>query len=215
MLKSIWLDEFKPIFLIIDQFEELFIFGDRSEWMEFANTVRAVLDSELQVRFVFIVRGEYLEYLSDFEGIVPEIFSNRIRIEKMTRLKATNCIIGPCKSVGINVEERFAENLLAKLSPNKSEIELTYLQVFLDNIYKRATENQTEEILFSNKLLEEQGNVGDVLSEFLDEQIRLIPDSHQALTILKAFVTTNATKKQITKAEAIAFVKTLDEMTHL
>jgi len=212
LLKSIYLDHFKPIFLVFDQFEELFIFGDREEWEKFVNTVREVLDSDLQVRFIFIVRGEYLEYLTDFEQVLPEIFGNRIRIEKMTRTNAVNCITGPCNSFGIEVEEHFPDNLLTKLSTNKTEIELTYLQVFLDRIFKKATEKKkADKIVFSNTLLEELGNVGDVLSQFLDEQIELIPDSEKALALLKAFVSTDATKKQISLQQAAEFVKTIGQ----
>lgn len=212
ILKSVYLDHFKPVYLVFDQFEELFIFGDREEWTQFVANVREVLDSDMQVKFVFIIRGEYLELLTEFESVLPEIFSNRIRIEKMTRTNAVNCITGPCHSFGIQIEEHFQENLLTKLSPSKTEIELTYLQVFLDRIFKKAAENAKEgKIIFSNALLDELGNVGDVLSQFLDEQIELIPDSEKALALLKAFVTTDATKKQITSAQAAEFVKTIGQ----
>jgi L-alanine-DL-glutamate epimerase-like enolase superfamily enzyme len=207
-LKSVYLDHFKPIFLIFDQFEELFIFGDRDEWMKFVSIVREVIDSDLQVRFVFIIRGEYLEYLTDFEPILPEIFGNRIRIEKMTRTNAVSCIVGPCQSFGIEVEQHFPEDLLTKLSPNKAEIELTYLQVFLDRIFKKSLEKSVDKkIVFSNTLLNELGNIGDVLSQFLDEQIELMSNSEQALAVLKAFVSTDATKKQISTQQAAEFVK--------
>lgn len=212
MLKSVYLDHFKPIYLVFDQFEELFIFGEREEWSEFIASVRQVLDSDIQVRFVFCIRGEYLEYLTEFENVLPEIFSNRIRIEKMTRTNAVNCITGPCHAAAIEVEQGFPENLLTKLSPSKTEIELTYLQVFLDRIYKKAGEKTNDgKIVFSNSLLEELGNVGDVLSQFLDEQIELISDSENALTLLKAFVSTDATKKQITSEQAAEFVKTIGQ----
>ena len=211
MLKSVYLDHFKPIYIVVDQFEELFIFGDREEWSEFIKAVRQVLDSSLQVRFVFIIRGEYLEYLTDFEETLPEIFSNRVRIERMTRTNAVNCITGPCKAFGIQVEDHFPETLLTKLSPGKTEIELTYLQVFLDRIFRKAKAKGKDPIVFDTKLLEELGNVGDVLSQFLDEQIELIPDSDKALAVLKAFVSTDATKKQITAPQAAEFVKTIGQ----
>ena len=212
ILKSVYLDHFKPIYLVFDQFEELFIFGDHEEWTQFVASVREVLDSDMQVKFVFIIRGEYLELLTEFESVLPEIFSNRIRIEKMTRTNAVNCITGPCHSFGIQIEEHFQENLLTKLSPSKTEIELTYLQVFLDRIFKKAGEKAKEgKIIFSNALLDELGNAGDVLSQFLDEQIELIPDSEKALALLKSFVTTDATKKQITSAQAAEFVKTIGQ----
>ncbi len=212
LLKSVYLDHFKPIFLVFDQFEELFIFGDREESDQFIHTVREVIDSDLQVRFIFIIRGEYLEYLTDFEPVLPEIFGNRLRIEKMTRANAVHCITGPCQLFGIEVEEQFPDHLLNKISPSKTEVELTYLQVFLDRIYKKAGAKAKDgKMVFSNALLEELGNVGDVLSQFLDEQIELIPDSEKALALLKAFVSTDATKKQVSSRQAAEFVKTIGQ----
>jgi WD40 repeat protein len=210
VIKSVYLDHFKPIFVVLDQFEELFIFGDREEWMQFVTTVREILDSELQVRFIFIIRGEYLEHLTDFEPVLPEIFRNRMRIERMTRTNALNCVTGPCRSAGIEVEGNFAENLLNKLSPNKAEIELTYLQVFLDRIFTKAKDRAVgDKIVFSNAVITELGNIGDVLAQFLDEQIELIPESEKALALLKAFVSSDATKKQVSEVQARDFVNTI------
>lgn len=210
LIQSIYLDYFKPVYLIFDQFEELFIFGDRKEWMAFIDVVRNLLDSDLHVKFIFAIRGEYLEYLSEFEDKVPDFFNNRIRIEKMTRTNAMQCIEGPCKSYDIKLDPDFTENLLHKLSPEKAEIELTYLQVFLDRIFKIATEEKEKDsVEFTNSILDRMGKIGDVLSEFLEEQIEEIQDSDKALSILKAFVTTEGTKRQISLEESIEFAYTL------
>jgi len=212
LIKSIYLDYFKPVFLIFDQFEELFIFGNREEWLSFIEDIKIVLESDLQVKLIFVIRGEYLEYLSEFEEVLPDFFDNRVRIEKMTRRNALQCITGPCKAFDIQLEENFAENLLAKLSPEKAEIELTYLQVFLDRIFKTASDNTKEnKIVFTNSILNDLGNIGDVLSEFLDDQINQIPNSEQALALLKAFVTTEGTKKQISVEEATDFANALGQ----
>ena len=208
LLKSIYLDYFKPIFLIFDQFEELFIFGERDEWLEFIEGIKTIKDSNLQVKIIFVIRGEYLEFLSEFEEVIPDFFNNRIRVEKMTRHNALQCIDGPCKAFNIDLEGDFSENLLLKLSPESAEIELTYLQVFLDRIYKIVIESSKEkELLFTNSILNDLGNIGDVLSEFLDDQIDQIPDSEKVLTLLKAFVTGDGTKKQISTEEARDFFK--------
>lgn len=210
LLKSIYLDYFKPIFLIFDQFEELFIFGERDEWLEFIEGIKTIKDSNLQVKIIFVIRGEYLEFLSEFEEVIPDFFNNRIRVEKMTRHNALQCIDGPCKAFNIDLEGDFSENLLLKLSPESAEIELTYLQVFLDRIYKIVIESSKEkELLFTNSILNDLGNIGDVLSEFLDDQIDQIPDSEKVLTLLKAFVTGDGTKKQISTEEARDFSKIL------
>src|SRR6266850_6921284 len=187
-LQSFYLDYFKPIYLIFDQFEELFIFGEKEEWDKFISGIKAVVDSDLAVKAIFVIRGEYLQYLSGFESILPEFLENRFRIEKMTRHSAKMCITGPCANSGISVEHNFPENLLSRLSPEKADIELTFLQVFLDKIYRTAIKDGNGEVAFKNSLLTSSGNVGDILSEFLDEQLDQLPDKEKALALLKAFV---------------------------
>lgn len=210
-LQSLYLDHFKPVYLIFDQFEELFIFGTREEIETFAAGIAKVVKSDLQCRFIFVMRGEYLEHLTVFEDLIPSFFDNRIRIEKMTRKNAAEAILGPCRVFDIEVEEGFAQALLERLSPDKSEVELTYLQVFLDKIYRKSLLLNTggQKPKFTLSLLEGLGHIGDVLSDFLEEQIALIPDAENALTVLKAFVSTEGTKRQIDIYEINEFTRTI------
>jgi WD40 repeat protein len=208
-IQSLYLDHFKPIYLIFDQFEELFIFGTPEEIKNFVTEVSKIVKSDLQSKFIFVIRGEYLEHLTAFEDELPEFFNNRIRIEKMTRHNATEAISGPCRMAGIPVEEGFEQTFLETLSPDKSEVELTYLQVFLDKLYKKALQKNPGHPVFTNNLLQQIGKISDVLSDFLEEQIARIPDSETALAVLKSFVSMEGTKKQIDAEEIEKFVKTL------
>ena len=206
VLSAVFLDHFKPIYLIFDQFEELFIFGFKEEWLDFISAIKFLMERDLEVHFVFVMRGEYLEFLSEFEEIIPEFFDNRVRIEKMTRKNALECISGPTEHFPIKIEKGFEEKLLKKLSPDKSQIELTFLQVFLDKIYKTSVANQQtdEDIVFSSSMIDDLGQIGDVLAEFVDEQLFKMPDPKAALTVLKSFVSLQGTKVQ----------RTLDEVLH-
>ena len=56
----------------------------------------------------------------------------------MSHRNALEAIKGPCKIANISLEEGFAESLLEKLSPGSEEVELTYMQVFLDKIFRLA-----------------------------------------------------------------------------
>lgn len=211
-IQSLYLDHFKPLYLIFDQFEELFIFGKPEEIKQFVSDVTSIIKSDLQCKFIFVIRGEYLQNLTVFEDELPEFFNNRIRIEKMTRSNATEAVIGPCRIANIKVEEGFAQNLLEKLSPDKAEVELTYLQVFLDKLYKKAIEKNPLQPEFSNQLLNQLGQISDVLSDFLEEQIAKIPDSETALTVLKSFVSLEGTKKQMNVEEIEKFASSLGKI---
>ena len=137
-VRSLYLDYYKPVFFIFDQFEELFIFGDKEERRTFIHIVKSLTESDLQCRMIFVMREEYMAGVTEFEKFIPTFFSNRVRIEKMSHRNALEAIKGPCKVFNISLEEGFAESLLEKLSPGREEVELTYLQVFLDKIFRLA-----------------------------------------------------------------------------
>ena len=204
-IQSVYLDHFKPIYLIFDQFEELFIFGDRTERETFIQTISELVNSESQCKCLFSIREEYLAGVTEFESTIPEFLSNRMRVEKMTHKNATEVIEGPCQVNGIAVEAGFAEALLHKLNPDTNEIELTWLQVFLDKIFKLSGEKNE----FTLAQIKQAGDVSDLLGSFLEEQIAELEDPDRGLVVLKAFVSIQGTKKLIGEQEISDFAFTL------
>ena len=200
-VNSVFLDHFKPVYLIFDQFEELFIFGFEDEWRDFISSVKYLLETELDVHFIFVIRGEYLEFLSEFEELIPHFFDNRLRVEKMTRKNAAESIYGPCDVFGIELEDGFEERLLRKLNPEKSQVELTFLQVVLDKIYRNAKAENGDKLILSDRHIEQLGQLEDILAEFVDEQLFKMEDPKAALTVLKRFVSLEGTKVQKTANE--------------
>lgn len=216
-VRSLYLDHYKPIYFIFDQFEELFIFGNKDERKAFAQIIRTLVDSDIQCRFIFVMREEYMAGITEFEKTLPTIFSNRVRVEKMSHNNALQAIDGPCNIFGIKVEEGFAEMLLKRLCPENTDVELTYLQVFLDKIFNLAQSDQmgeSNELSFTSDLLNKTGNVTDILGSFLDEQISLLNDPETGLAVLKSFVSIKGTKKQISQQEVSEFSQTINNHTN-
>jgi len=207
-VRSLYLDHYKPVFFIFDQFEELFIFGDKEERQDFVKVVKSLIESDLQCKFIFVMREEYMAGLTEFERYIPSFFTNRVRIEKMSHLNAVEAINGPCKAFDIRLEDGFAEALLEKLSPGSEDVELTYLQVFLDKIFhlagnQKESGKDKEQLAFTISHLEKSGNVSDLLGSFLDEQISLMEDPETAMTILKGFVSGKGTKRPANEQEVM------------
>jgi len=217
-VRSLYLDHYKPVFFIFDQFEELFIFGNKEERKSFIHIVKTLTESELQCRMIFVMREEYMAGVTEFEKYIPTFFANRVRIEKMSHRNALDAIKGPCNAFNISLEDGFAETLLEKLSPGETDVELTYLQVFLDKIYRlsggfspplQGGKEGGSSPSFTLSLLEKTGDVSDLLGSFLDEQLSLLDDPETALAVLKSFVSVKGTKQQMKPGEARDYALTL------
>ena len=79
------------------------------EKREFIKTIKEIVNSKIQCRVVFVIREEFLAGITEFEYDIPEIFSNRFRVEKMKRANAILAVDGPCKVNNISTEEGFSE----------------------------------------------------------------------------------------------------------
>ena len=213
-LREVSDDTHKQLIFIFDQFEELFIFGTKEERQSLIQVLKVLGESDIDCRFIFIIREEYFVNIAEFEKQIPNFLSNRLRIEKMNRSNAIEAIKGTCNVNEIQVEEGFAENLLMKLNPGSPGVELTYLQISLDRVFNLAVhdkKNDKELIIFTKELIEKTGNVSDLLGSFLDDQISIMLKPETALAILKSFVSYKGTKRQLNLVDVKDYANTLGE----
>jgi len=220
MLKSVYTSHFKTIYLIFDQFEELFILGTRAEQELFVGHVKAILEMEQSVKLIFSVREEYLGHLYEFEKAVPQLMRKKLRVEPMNIDKVRQVLTGISTLENTNVflekgkELAVSDAIFDKLKAEKKlSIQLPYLQVFLDKFYLSITNdrNRTTEAVFTEKALQKIGDIGDVLSDFLEEQSKDIgdtlkkqypeTDSQIVWAILSPFATLEGTKDPISKSQ--------------
>lgn len=217
-INAIYLKSFKPIYLIFDQFEELFIFGDEAEKKEFYQSIKSLLASEQQLKVIFLIREEYLGNLYEFERVIPQLLRKKIRIESMNLEKVTDIIMGIAKAPNLLVtikpgEERaFAEKVFERIKggENRITIELPYLQVFFDKLYISITqdESRTTPAEFSLASLNNIGDIGDILRNMLDEQVaevvaKLNIPADSVWKFLSAFVSLDGTKDPQTFNEVV------------
>jgi predicted transcriptional regulator len=215
-VRSLYLDYFKPIYLIFDQFEELFILGTKEEQDEFFKGIKTLLDAGLQCKVLFSMREEYIAFLSDFEKIIPELFDNRQRIEKMStamiREVITNTAIALTKQghrIDVREGEKTLDMIIENLMDKRKGIDLANLQVYLDRLYRKdfvRNNNTRGYVLIDPALVEETGELEDVLAEFLDEQVEVIEQELIKMGVSKkgipmdvlfALVTDNGTKQSM------------------
>lgn len=206
--ESLYLDFYKPIFLIYDQFEELFVSGDDSEINNFFELLNKLLNSDLQLKVIIVIREEFLAQLTNMENIVPELFKNRQRVEPMSPSNIREVITNSCNQFNIRLEsETIPNQIYEKIVGENNRVELTHLQVYLDRLYKLAYDNNLKSILFSKELIDSVGHLEDILGTFLTEQVSNLEKPKLGWQILKLFITEKGTKRNIDQLQLSALLK--------
>ncbi|MXP43096.1 ATP-binding protein [Allopontixanthobacter sediminis] len=218
-IKSLYLDHLRPIYLIFDQFEELFVLGTREEQEAFYSTAAEIIASDVSCKIIVSLREEYLAQLDRFEQIVPNLFNKRLRVEFMSPAQIERVITGTCEAHGIALENGAdtARLIVDKLSDSgRTYVQLAYLQVYLDSLYNRVATGahggeSAVPVVFTDDAIERTGELGDVMSNFLDHRIRDIAAEVQAehpkvntaslRQLLEEFVSVEGTKQPTTPDE--------------
>lgn len=213
MVHSLYMDYLRPIYLIFDQFEELFILGNEEEQSNFIASIKDLLAHDLPCKVVIVMREEYLARLSNFEKEVPSLFEKRLRIEPMNRANARQVIISTAANPKFNIElcyEEIADDIIDNVTAGGGRVQLTYLQVFLDKMYRLAAKEDPSNIVFDVDLVKKVGSIDDVLVDFLEEQLdvfgREVDRRDLAMRWLKLFVSEKGTKIPVGRDELIEMV---------
>jgi WD40 repeat protein len=191
-VQSLYLDFFKPIYLIFDQFEELFILGSKEEQQAFFKTIAQLLDAQngngnkrVSCKIIFAMREEYIAWLYDLEKVVPGLFDFRIRVESMHISNVESVIQGSANAFDIRLDQanETIKQIIKNNQDQKGTIQLPYLQVYLDRLYRKAAKPANPQgdmptgdrgIIFTPVLVERIGKISDVMAAFLDEQTQQI-----------------------------------------
>ena len=200
-LDTLYLDYFKPIYLIFDQFEELFILGNQAEQRLFLESIAEVMTENKPYKILLSMREEYIGELYDFEKKIPELLNKRLRVEPMNRPNLTEVVVRTCQKLDIGLEntENLVNLLLDSIGSKKAaSVSLPYLQVYLDKLYRKA-HKEGEKTVFTEKLVQETGKIQDVLEDFLKERIaetdQKFGEKDLCRKILNEFLSSEGTKR--------------------
>jgi hypothetical protein len=220
-IEAVYRSSFKPVYLIFDQFEELYVLGSKAEQYFFSKALKEILSVDQPVKIILSIREEYLGYLFELEKEVPQLLRKKLRIEPMSIEKVTHVINGINSFELSNVKfkqdelDAITQGIFDKIKGTKKTlfIELPYLQVFFDKLYYEATKDASHktEALITTAVLNRIGNIGDVLRNFLEEQVTFISrdlslkhknvSTETVWKILSPFCTLEGTKEPISKQE--------------
>src|SRR4029078_472580 len=183
-IEAVYKASFKPVYLIFDQFEELYVLGTKAEQDLFVEAIEEILSVEEPVKVILSIREEYLGHLFEFEKKLPQLLRKKLRVEPMSLDKVTHVLKGINNFKLSNVKFRkdeldlITQGIFDRIKGKKKTlfIELPYLQVFLDKLYFETTQDASPqaEALITTEVLNRIGDIGDVLRNFLEEQVKSI-----------------------------------------
>jgi HEAT repeat protein len=186
----------KELVVILDQFEEFFIFWPEQEHRQPFIDILADCyeDKSLPLRLIVALRKDYYSDLADFQERIPAIFYNEYRLGTMTRREAQAAITGPVTELGrpVAYEQALLDMLLDDLA--RGGMELPHLQIICTRLYGTLAEGETTITLTSyEKLGWAEGVLGGYLNSVLDR----LPGRRRTIAreVLKELVSSEATKR--------------------
>lgn len=210
----------RPVYLIFDQFEELFILGNWEEQKKFAEDLQALLKADLPCKILLVMREEYLGQLYHFEQVIPQLFDYRMRVERMNPAKVKAVLESSFEQFNITLEppaEERLQQIIDNISGEKSDIQLPYLQVYLHMLYEEdydrtygddPPDTALPSLTFTKEEIRRFGPIEKVLEKFLIQQREELQSSlgrsfrdlpEQAVRkVLDTFVTNEGTKRPVT-----------------
>ena len=166
-----------PIYLVFDQFEELFTLGNDAERKQFFTDVQTLLDKNLPCKIILSMREEYIGHLYEYEPLLPTLFDKRFRVEPMQDATVKEVIVQMCAGeVELENGMQTAGQILDKIKEgedgkiNKQPVHLPYLQVYLHYLFENATKAKGKTI-FTKTGIDAVGKLGNVLKDYIEKQL--------------------------------------------
>lgn len=216
LIKAVFHLSYVPIYLILDQFEEIFTLGEKAEQDEFFQTLKELelFSEDLFCKIIIVTREEYIAHFYRYEKMFPFLFEYRFRVEKMREEQLLQVIEGmwTAEYPGHNkfeLKQGAAQQIFKNLLDDRGEVDLTTLQVYNDRLYQedRARAGQRNYIQIDKPFVIEN-KLDNVLTEFLDGQVDRVSNKlmknfpeelrgggNPAMLILYQMVTDQGTKR--------------------
>jgi WD40 repeat protein/cell division protein FtsL len=228
------------VLIILDQFEEYFTYhanqdGPGSFALEFPRILR---QTDLRVNVLLAIREDTLARLDLFEGRIPNLFDNYLRLEHLDRGAAREAIIEPVRRFNelsggrqVSVEPALVEALLDQVRTGRVEvgeagrgtvdpndelstddrIETPYLQLVLTKLW--TDEMQASSDVLRLETLERLGGAASIVRTHLDEAMDRLPPAEQevAAGVFRYLVTKSGTKIAHAAADLAEFADVPEE----
>ncbi len=190
----------QPLVLVIDQFEEFFTHLGKGEREDFASQLAdAIHRGAPGVRFVFVMREDFLHHLLQYEPDLSALIDGRYVVRKLDRNRARLAIVKPAQEFGWHMPDDVAEAIIDDLIDDG--IEPAQIQIVCTSLYQRHESTGG----VSQADYDMAGGAAGLLHDYLDTILSgLSVGEEDARRVLKDLVTISKTKSVVSAAEIAA-----------
>ena len=203
------------LYLVLDQFEELFVYPGGAALA--ASLAEVVTRPDLRVDVLLSLREDALSELDVFTGLIPNVFGNYLALERLDRASARAAVLGPLERYNelsdgppIEIEDELVEAVLDQVEVGRvllgrldgeasgerepGAVEAPYLQLVLERLWD-AEERRGSRVL-RRATLDELGGAQAIVRAHLGEAVQaLAPDQRDvAARVFNHLVTPSGTK---------------------
>ena len=209
-----WLGPVTSLLIVLDQFEELFLYHPRDDGpgtfaSEFAEVVN---DANLRVNFLVSLREDALAKLDRFQGRIPSLFENYLRVDHLDLAAARRAVEGPLDEynrrlpagsppaaidpelVDAVLDEVRTRDVVAEDAPGPEQestvdvpgsarVETPLLQLVMRRLWETAAAEAAPPHLRLATLREQLGGTQRIVYRHLAEALDALSDEHRAVAV--------------------------------
>jgi WD40 repeat protein len=217
-----WTQPVRTLLVVLDQFEDYFLYhaeedGEGTFAVEFA---RIVNEANLRVNFLVSIREDAWAKLDRFEGRIPGLFANYLRIEHLDREAARQAIDGPIAEWNrrlppgeepYEVEPALTEAVIAAAAAGRlalaaggdsvesepahaDAVEAPFLQLVMERLWRATVEADSRALTLAR--LQQLGGAESIVENHLLEALGALTGAEKAVAadVLRFLVTRSKTK---------------------
>lgn len=171
------MDDEAQIYLIIDQFEEIFTRAPEGQRVRFLGLLtQFATEAAFRIRVILTMRSDFFGNLSSYPQIIPYFEQDHLLIVgKMTTANLLRAMTDPAKAVGLKYEAGLVDQILEDLGDEPGSLPL--LQYCLQELFKRR-----DKIYLTRKAYEDIGGVKRALAQHAEAIYSSLSESQQELT---------------------------------
>jgi WD40 repeat protein len=208
------------LYLILDQFEEYFVYHGDDDGGPLRDELADVLtDRSLRVNLLFSLREDALAQLDAFKGRIPNLFANSLRLDRLDRRAARAAMVGPVdrynelvpEDAAVAIEPELVEAVLDEVTlgrvdlgttdrgelptrENETGIEAPYLQLVMERIW--GAERDAGSHVLRLATLRRLGGAVSIVRSHLERALDILSPEQRdvAASVFNHLVTPSGTK---------------------